>query len=67
MSSSVVNVLMATTPHTHTHTHTHTEVTKVEIDMEGQKVTVESTLSGDELLAILKKTGRECSYIGLKQ
>ncbi len=39
----------------------------MEIDMEAQKVTIESTLSGDELLAILKKTGRECSYIGIKQ
>ena len=41
-------------------------VKKVEIDMEGQKVLVQSSLSGDELLAALKKTGRECSYIGLK-
>ena len=40
------------------------EVSKVDIDMEGQKVKVESSLSGEELLAILKKTGRECSYIG---
>ena len=42
-------------------------VKKVEIDMEGQKVSVQSSLSGDELLATLKKTGRECSYIGLKK
>lgn len=42
-------------------------MTKVDIDMEGQKVTVESTLSSEELLTILKKTGRECSYIGVKQ
>ena len=39
------------------------EVTKVDIDMEGQKVCVESSLSSDEILAILKKTGRECTYI----
>ena len=43
------------------------EVTKVDIDMEGQRVFIESTLSGEELLATLKKTGRECSYIGVKQ
>ena len=43
------------------------EVTNVEIDMEGQKVLVTSTLSGDELLAKLKKTGRECSYVGVKE
>ncbi len=49
------------------HSLFHAEVTKTEIDMEAQKVTVESTLSAEELLAILKKTGRECSYIGIKQ
>ena len=43
------------------------EVTKVDIDMEGQKVFIESTLSSEELLATLKKTGRECSYVGVKQ
>ena len=43
------------------------EVTKVDIDMEGQRVFVESTLSSEELLATLKKTGRECSYVGVKQ
>ena len=42
------------------------EVSKVEIDMEGQKVMVTSTLSGDDLLAKIKKTGRECSYVGIK-
>lgn len=35
--------------------------------MEGQKVYVESTLSSDELLATLKKTGRECSFVGVKK
>lgn len=43
------------------------EVEKVEIDMEKQKVYVTSSLSGDDLLTALKKTGRECSYIGIKQ
>ena len=38
----------------------------VEIDMAAQKVYVTSSLSSDELLAILKKTGRECSYAGVK-
>ena len=42
------------------------EVTKVDIDMEGQKVFIESTLSSEDLLATLKKTGRECSYVGVK-
>ncbi len=39
------------------------EVSDIQIDMEGQKVFVESTLSGEELLEKLKKTGRECAYI----
>lgn len=43
------------------------EVEKVEIDMEKQKVYVTSSLSGEELLATIKKTGRECSYVGEKQ
>ena len=43
------------------------EVQKVEIDMEKQKVYVTSSLSGDDILATIKKTGRECSYVGVKQ
>jgi copper chaperone len=43
------------------------EVTNVEIDMEGQKVLVTTTLSSDEVLAKIKKTGRECSYVGVKE
>ena len=43
------------------------EVHKVEIDMEKQKVYVTSSLSGEDLLATIKKTGRECSYVGVKQ
>ena len=42
-------------------------VTKVEFDMEAQKVFVESSLTSDELLATIKKTGRECSYVGVKK
>ena len=43
----------------------YTEVTNVEIDMEGQKVLVTSTLTSDEILAKIQKTGRECSYAGV--
>ena len=43
-----------------------TEVTKADIDMEEHKVQVESSLYSDEILAVLKKTGRECLYIGTK-
>ena len=43
------------------------EVQQIEIDMEKQKVYVTSSLSGEELLETIKKTGRECSYAGIKQ
>ena len=47
--------------------HFSIAVKKIEFDMDAQKVFVESSLSGDELLAVIKKTGRECSYVGLKK
>ncbi|XP_065828534.1 copper transport protein ATOX1 homolog [Oscarella lobularis] len=40
-------------------------VENIEIDMEGQKVTVTSTLDSDKLLETIKKTGKECSYVGV--
>jgi copper chaperone len=45
------------------HASSYSEVTNVEIDMEGQKVLVTTTLSSDEVLAKIKKTGRECSEL----
>lgn len=42
-------------------------VKKIEFDMDNQKVFVESTLGSEELLAKIKKTGRECSYVGVKE
>ena len=41
-------------------------MTNIEIDMEGQKVLVTSTLGSDAILAKIQKTGRECSYAGGK-
>ena len=43
------------------------DVKKVTFDMEKQKVYVETSMSGEDILAIIKKTGRECSYVGVKQ
>ena len=43
-----------------------TEVEKVDINMEGQRVLVTTSLSSDEVLAALKKTGRETSFVGTK-
>lgn len=42
-------------------------VKNIEFDMDNQKVFVESTLDSEELLAKIKKTGRECSYVGVKE
>ncbi|KAL5005351.1 hypothetical protein ScPMuIL_018807 [Solemya velum] len=39
-------------------------VTTVETSVEKQRVFVESELSSDELLEILKKTGKTVSYVG---
>ncbi|CAG5136697.1 unnamed protein product [Candidula unifasciata] len=42
------------------------EVSNVETSVEQQRVLVTSTLSPDRLLETLQKTGKECSYIGVK-
>ncbi|CAH3190180.1 unnamed protein product [Porites evermanni] len=39
-------------------------IDNIEIDMEKQRVYVTSALSPDELLEIIKKAGKTCSYIG---
>ncbi len=36
------------------------------IDLENKKVTVTATLSSDELLEALKKTGKETEFVGEK-
>lgn len=41
-------------------------VSNIEINMEGQRVYVTTSLSSDEVLAVIKKTGRETEYIGTK-
>ena len=41
-------------------------VTSVETDVGQKKVTVTSTLSQDELLEALQKTGKEVSFLGVK-
>ncbi|KXJ09411.1 copper transport protein ATOX1 [Exaiptasia diaphana] len=40
------------------------EVSKVDIDMEKQRVYVTSDLPSDKLLEIIKKTGKATNYIG---
>lgn len=43
------------------------EVTSVETDVGAQRVLVTSTLSSDQLLEILEKTGKKVSFVGKKQ
>ncbi|XP_023221261.1 copper transport protein ATOX1-like [Centruroides sculpturatus] len=42
------------------------KINKVDIDLEKQRVYVESSMSSEELLAAIKKTGKTCSYVGVK-
>nr|AAV73808.1 antioxidant enzyme [Gryllotalpa orientalis] len=42
-------------------------VEKVEISLDQQRVWVTSSLPSDELLEIIKKTGKTTEYIGIKQ
>jgi copper chaperone len=41
-------------------------VEKIDISLEDQTVLVTSTLSADQLLETIKKTGKTTSYIGVK-
>ncbi|XP_076321005.1 copper transport protein ATOX1-like [Tachypleus tridentatus] len=41
-------------------------VNKVDIELEKKIVLIDSTLSSDELLEALKKTGKNSSYVGVK-
>lgn len=36
------------------------------VDLKGQEVAVASTLSSEELLTVIKKTGKSTSYVGEK-
>jgi copper chaperone len=42
-------------------------VENVEILLEDKTVLVTSTLPADQLLATIKKTGKETTYVGVKQ
>ena len=41
-------------------------MSNIETDVDGKKVTVTSTLSSDELLEALQKTGKAVSFKGVK-
>ncbi|KAK7864793.1 hypothetical protein R5R35_012283 [Gryllus longicercus] len=42
-------------------------VEKVEISLEEQKVKVTSSLPAEDLLAVIKKTGKATEYLGVQQ
>ncbi|XP_020281359.1 copper transport protein ATOX1 [Pseudomyrmex gracilis] len=39
-------------------------INEFKINLQEQKVTVTTTLDSDEILEILKKTGKKCQYLG---
>lgn len=41
-------------------------VENILISLPDQKVTVTSTLSADQLLVVIKKTGKKTSYVGIQ-
>lgn len=41
-------------------------VDNIDIDLKSQQVSVTSSLSSDELLEVIKKTGKNTTYIGEK-
>lgn len=42
-------------------------VNKVDVDLKDQRVYVDSSLTSEELLGVLKKAGKTCSYVGVKK
>ncbi|OQR74625.1 copper transport protein ATOX1-like [Tropilaelaps mercedesae] len=42
-------------------------VEKVDIDLTNERVFITSTLSSDDLLEVLKKTGKKSSFVGIKE
>lgn len=43
------------------------KVEKVSIDLDEKTVLVTSNLSGEELLEVIKKTGKSAQYVGVKE
>ncbi|KAB0799374.1 hypothetical protein PPYR_07254 [Photinus pyralis] len=41
-------------------------VSKIDIDLKGQNVKVTSTLAADDILDIIKKTGKKVEYVNSK-
>lgn len=43
------------------------KIEKLEIDLDGKLVYVTSSLSSEQLLETIKKTGKDTSYVGIKK
>lgn len=41
-------------------------INDIEIDLKGKKVFVTSALSSDEILQTIKKSGKACQFLGVK-
>lgn len=42
------------------------KIEKLDIDLDGKKVYVTSSMTSDALLEVIKKTGKDTVYVGLK-
>ncbi|XP_076760755.1 antioxidant 1 copper chaperone [Xylocopa sonorina] len=42
-------------------------VNGIQIDLEGRKVFVTSALPSEEILQVIKKTGKACQFVGIKK
>lgn len=39
----------------------------MQVDLQGNKVSVTSALPSDEILQVIKKTGKSCQFLGIKK
>ncbi|KAI4495998.1 hypothetical protein M0802_008213 [Mischocyttarus mexicanus] len=42
-------------------------VNDINVNLDNKMVSVKTTLSSDEVLQTIKKTGKECTFLGIKQ
>ncbi|XP_003490668.1 copper transport protein ATOX1 homolog [Bombus vosnesenskii] len=42
-------------------------INNVQVDLQGNKVSVTSALPSDEILQVIKKTGKSCQFLGIKK
>lgn len=42
-------------------------VNDIKVNLDNKMVSVKTTLSSDEILQVIKKTGKECRFLGIKK